>query len=183
MFVTFAAFGNYVVQYVLDLPRDAEGARSLDQFVAAHADELAGFIVEPLVQGAGGMRFHDAQTLKRLRALADRFKLLLIFDEIFTGFGRTGQMFASEAADVVPDIITLSKALTGGTLPLAATVAIGKVFVKFLRELYQASYFYHAGDVHPSEAPSENVEERISDAAAAVLADQQSKGREVEQGT
>lgn len=70
-----------------------------------------------------------------------------------------------------------------GIILAIPSIAIGKVFVKFLRELYQASYFYHAGDVHPSEAPSENVEERISDAAAAVLADQQSKGREVEQGT
>ena len=69
--------------------------------------------------------------MQRLRALADRFDLLLIFDEIFTGFGRTGTMFACEAAGVVPDIITLSKALTGGTLPLAATVARRKVFDAF----------------------------------------------------
>ena len=69
--------------------------------------------------------------LRRLRALADRYDLLLIFDEIFTGFGRTGTMFACEAAGVVPDIITLSKALTGGTLPLAATIARRKVFDAF----------------------------------------------------
>jgi adenosylmethionine-8-amino-7-oxononanoate aminotransferase len=83
------------------------------------------------VQGAGGMKFHDAALLKRLRALADKHELLLIFDEIFTGFGRTGTMFACEAAGVTPDIITLSKALTGGTLPLAATVATKKVFDAF----------------------------------------------------
>ncbi len=83
------------------------------------------------MQGAGGMRFHDAATLRRLRALADKYDLLLIFDEIFTGFGRTGTMFACEQAGVVPDIITLSKALTGGTLPLAATVATRKVFDAF----------------------------------------------------
>jgi adenosylmethionine-8-amino-7-oxononanoate aminotransferase len=69
------------------------------------------------------MRFHDAATLARLRRLADRFEMLLIFDEIFTGFGRTGSMFALEWAGVVPDIVTLSKALSGGTLPLAATIA------------------------------------------------------------
>jgi adenosylmethionine-8-amino-7-oxononanoate aminotransferase len=83
------------------------------------------------VQGAGGMRFHDAPVLRRLREAADRYELLLIFDEIFTGFGRTGTLFACEAADVVPDIVTLSKALTGGTLPLAATVACARVFDKF----------------------------------------------------
>src|SRR2546423_14234748 len=77
------------------------------------------------------MRFHDAEVLRRLRAAADRYELLLIFDEIFTGFGRTGAMFASETANVVPDIITLSKALTGGTLPLAATIARRKVFNAF----------------------------------------------------
>jgi adenosylmethionine---8-amino-7-oxononanoate aminotransferase len=88
-------------------------------------------IVEPLVQGAGGMHFHDASTLHRLREIADRCGALLIFDEIFTGFGRTGSMFACEQAGVVPDIITLSKALTGGTLPLAATVARKRVFDAF----------------------------------------------------
>jgi adenosylmethionine-8-amino-7-oxononanoate aminotransferase len=77
------------------------------------------------------MKFHDAGVLKRLRTLADKYELLLIFDEIFTGFGRTGSMFACEQAKVVPDIMTLSKAITGGTLPLAATVATRKVFEAF----------------------------------------------------
>jgi adenosylmethionine---8-amino-7-oxononanoate aminotransferase len=84
-----------------------------------------------LVQGAGGMRFHVAQVLRLLRAAADRHEILLIFDEIFTGFGRTGSMFAFQAAGVVPDIITLGKGLTGGTLPLAATIASRKVFEAF----------------------------------------------------
>jgi adenosylmethionine-8-amino-7-oxononanoate aminotransferase len=96
-----------------------------------YQDDLAGIIVEPLAQGAGGMNFHDAVVLRRLRALADKHELLLIFDEIFTGFGRTGSMFACEQAGVSPDIITLSKAITGGTLPLAATVATRKVFEAF----------------------------------------------------
>jgi adenosylmethionine-8-amino-7-oxononanoate aminotransferase len=77
------------------------------------------------------LRFHDAEVLRRLRKLADRYDVLLIFDEIFTGFGRTGTMFACEATGVTPDIITLSKALTGGTLPLAATIARRKVFDAF----------------------------------------------------
>jgi adenosylmethionine-8-amino-7-oxononanoate aminotransferase len=91
-------------------------------------------IIEPLVQGAGGMKFHDASVLRRLRALADKYDCLLIFDEIFTGFGRTGTFFAFEQADIAPDIITLSKALTGGTLPLAATIASRKVFNAFLAD-------------------------------------------------
>jgi adenosylmethionine-8-amino-7-oxononanoate aminotransferase len=117
--------------YVVDLPRDDEGAATLDAFLAQHAEKTAAILVEPLVQGAGGMLFHDARTLQRLRKLADKYELLLIFDEIFTGFGRTGTMFACEAAEVVPDIITLGKGLTGGTLPLAATVASRKVFDAF----------------------------------------------------
>jgi adenosylmethionine---8-amino-7-oxononanoate aminotransferase len=117
--------------YVVDLPRDEAGTAAFTQLLERHSDELAGIIVEPLVQGAGGMHFHDPAVLRTLRKAADRHQLLLIFDEIFTGFGRTGDMFACEAADVVPDIIALSKALTGGTLPLAATIASKRVFDAF----------------------------------------------------
>jgi adenosylmethionine-8-amino-7-oxononanoate aminotransferase len=117
--------------FIIDLPRDEKSAAALTVFLERHADELAGIIVEPLVQGAGGMLFHDPSVLRSLREAADRYDLLLIFDEIFTGFGRTGTLFACEAAGVTPDIITLSKALTGGTLPLAATVARTKVFDAF----------------------------------------------------
>src|SRR5215831_5495089 len=113
------------------LPADEAAMRSLDRVLARYQDNLAGIIVEPLVQGAGGMRFHEAEVLKRLRALADRHDVLLIFDDIFTGFGRTGTLFACEQAEVAPDIVTLSKALTGVTLPLAATVATTKVFEAF----------------------------------------------------
>jgi adenosylmethionine-8-amino-7-oxononanoate aminotransferase len=116
---------------VVDLPTDDARAAALAQVLERHAGEIAGIIVEPLVQGAGGMLFHDAAVLRRLRELADRYDLLLIFDEIFTGFGRTGTMFACEQAGVVPDIITVGKALTGGTLPLAATIATRKVFDAF----------------------------------------------------
>jgi adenosylmethionine-8-amino-7-oxononanoate aminotransferase len=128
----YTLFAEYLPEHhIADLPRDGATAAALDKWVAANVDHLAGIIVEPLVQGAGGMVFHDASVLRRLRALADKYDVLLIFDEIFTGFGRTGTMFACEAAGVTPDIITLSKALTGGTLPLAATVATRKVFDAF----------------------------------------------------
>jgi adenosylmethionine---8-amino-7-oxononanoate aminotransferase len=127
-----ALFAGVLPQHVnVALPSDDESTAALEEALERHADTLAGIIVEPLVQGAGGMRFHDTNVLRRLRALADRYELLLIFDEIFTGFGRTGSMFACEQAGVVPDIITLSKALTGGTLPLAATVARPRVFEAF----------------------------------------------------
>jgi adenosylmethionine-8-amino-7-oxononanoate aminotransferase len=118
-------------QIVVDLPRTEAEFAALDEMLSRKAETIGGIIVEPLVQGAGGMIFHDAVVLRRLRTLADKYDLLLIFDEIFTGFGRTGALFAFQEAGVVPDIITLSKALTGGTLPLAATIARKKVFEAF----------------------------------------------------
>ena len=116
---------------IVALPRDEAGEVELDAFLERRGPQLAGILVEPLVQGAGGMLMHDPEVLRRLRRLADRHGLLLIYDEIFTGFGRTGTMFAYEQAGARPDIITLSKALTGGTLPLAATVASNRVFDAF----------------------------------------------------
>jgi adenosylmethionine-8-amino-7-oxononanoate aminotransferase len=127
-----ATFAGLLPEHILvDLPRDDESAGALTRLLESRAEEIAGIVVEPLAQGAGGMHFHAPAVLRRLRAAADRFEVLLIFDEVFTGFGRTGHMFACEAAGVTPDIITLSKALTGGTLPLAATVARRKVFDAF----------------------------------------------------
>ena len=118
-------------QIIVDLPVDEATTAAFEAALAHRADEVAAIIVEPLVQGANGMRFHNAGVLKTLRAIADRYEILLIFDEIFTGFGRTGAMFAFQEAGVVPDILTLSKALTGGTLPLAATIARRNVFEAF----------------------------------------------------
>ncbi len=127
-----ALFAGLLPQHhIVDLPDDEAREAALDTLLAQRAGDVAGIIVEPLVQGAGGMKFHDATVLKRLRALADKYEVLLIFDEIFTGFGRAGTMFACEQAGVTPDIVTLSKALTGGTLGLAATVANRTVFDAF----------------------------------------------------
>jgi adenosylmethionine---8-amino-7-oxononanoate aminotransferase len=123
--------GTLAQQMIVDLPDRETSTAALEALLAERSARIAAIIIEPLVQGAGGMRFHDKRVLQTLRRLADRYELLLIFDEIFTGFGRTGTMFAFEQANVVPDIITLSKALTGGTLPLAATVANSKVFEAF----------------------------------------------------
>ena len=127
-----AAFrGLLPKQISIALPADAASTRAFERTLEERSHEIAAIIVEPLVQGAGGMRFHDADVLRRLRAAADHYELLLVFDEIFTGFGRTGSMFGFQQADIAPDIITLSKALTGGTLPLAATIADRKVFDAF----------------------------------------------------
>jgi adenosylmethionine-8-amino-7-oxononanoate aminotransferase len=127
-----AAFrGLLPEQITVDLPVDEASSAAFMATLERYADELAAIIVEPLVQGASGMRFHDGAVLRALRAAADRHDLLLIFDEIFTGFGRTGALFAFQEAGVIPDIITLSKALTGGTLPLAATIAAKNVFEAF----------------------------------------------------
>jgi adenosylmethionine-8-amino-7-oxononanoate aminotransferase len=121
-------------QLLASLPHDTDSTRELERTVAAEAHELTAIVVEPLVQAAGGMRFHSPETLARIAAIARRFDLLLILDEIATGFGRTGTLFACEQAGVVPDIVTLSKALTGGTLPLAATVARRHVYDAFLSD-------------------------------------------------
>ncbi len=126
--------GAIAEQLITGLPVTPEAEAALDAFLAAHAHEVAAVMTEPLVQGAGGMIFHDEGTLRRLRRLCDKHNVLLILDEIFVGFGRTGSMFACEAAGIVPDIVTLSKALTGGTMALAATVARTKVFEAFLGE-------------------------------------------------
>ena len=127
-----AAFSGLLPEHhIAELPEREPGAAALEKLLAGSSGRIAGIIIEPLVQGAGGMKFHDTAVLQCLRMLADKYDTLLIFDEIFTGFGRTGTLFACEQANVSPDIITLSKALTGGTLPLAATIASGKVFDAF----------------------------------------------------
>ncbi len=126
--------GVLAKQIIAGLPVDEESEAAFGLLLDEHAESLAAILVEPLAQGAGGMIFHAPEVLQKLRRAADRHGLLLIFDEVFTGFGRTGTMFACEAAGVVPDIMVLSKALTGGTMGLGATIASGKVFEAFLSD-------------------------------------------------
>jgi adenosylmethionine-8-amino-7-oxononanoate aminotransferase len=129
-------------QFVVELPVTTEKRGELDHLLGENWKQIAAVVIEPLIQGAGGMKFHDAGVLVDVKKLCERHGLLLIFDEIFTGFGRTGTMFACGQASVAPDIICLSKALTGGTMPLAATIASEQIYEKFLSDDPEAALMH-----------------------------------------
>jgi adenosylmethionine-8-amino-7-oxononanoate aminotransferase len=115
----------------------------MDRLLAAHAGEVAAVIMEPLVQGAAGMLMHPEGYLRGVRELCDRHGVLLILDEVATGFGRTGRMFACEHEDVAPDLLCLAKGITGGYLPLAATLATERIYEGFLGEFEELRTFFH----------------------------------------
>ena len=118
-------------------------AAQLERLFADHAGEVAALIMEPLVQGAAGMLVHPEGYLRAVRELCDRHDVLLILDEVATGFGRTGRMFACEHEGVAPDLMCLAKGITGGYLPLAATLASERIYTGFLGEFEEFRALFH----------------------------------------
>lgn len=135
----------------MDLEARSEACLELlDRHLEEHASETAGLVVEPLVQGAGGMLVWPDSSLGRMREICDRHGVLLILDEVFTGFGRTGALFACERGGIQPDIICLSKAITGGFLPLAVTVTHEEIYASFLSEDRSKTFFHgHSYTANP----------------------------------
>jgi adenosylmethionine---8-amino-7-oxononanoate aminotransferase len=115
----------------------------MERILAEHGHEIAAVIVEPLVQGAAGMLVHPEGYLRDVRELCDRHGVLLICDEVATGFGRTGKMFACEHEGVTPDLLCLAKGITGGYMPLAATLATERIYEGFLGEFQEFRTFFH----------------------------------------
>jgi adenosylmethionine-8-amino-7-oxononanoate aminotransferase len=142
-------FRNLVTQqYFADAPQtkfdDNWQERDIESFatlLAAHHDRIAAAIFEPVVQNAGGMRFYHPEYLRQAKALCEQYDVLLILDEIATGFGRTGKMFASEHAGICPDILCVGKALSGGFMSLAATLTTGEISASFAAG--EAGVFMH----------------------------------------
>lgn len=125
-------------------PATADAAfAALQRAVSDNADTLAAIVLEPVVQGAAGMQIYDPAYLRHARDLCNRHDIFLVLDEVFTGYGRTGPMWAGEHAGVAPDILCTSKGFTGGMLPMAATLATERIFEGFLGEAERAFYYGH----------------------------------------
>ena len=126
-------FSNYLPKnYNTTLPETKEGLNQFEELIKKEKDNLAAIIIEPLVQCAGSMKFHSKEILKNIYQITKKYRLLFIADECATGFFRTGKYFACNHAQISPDIMILSKALTGGTLTLAATITSDEIYNQFL---------------------------------------------------
>lgn len=146
MFETILAPPPYCYQCELGCRRETCNMKCLDaleELMIINAGKVAGLVIEPLLQGAGGMIVQPVGFLTRVRELCDRYDLLMIADEVATGFGRTGAMFACNHEDVVPDIMAISKGIAAGYLPLAATVTGDRVYSAFLGAYSELKTFFH----------------------------------------
>ncbi len=115
----------------------------MESIIKKYHEKIAGLIIEPVVQGAGGIIVSPPGYLKGVRRLCKKYRILMIADEVATGFGRTGKMFACEDEDISPDILCLAKGVTGGYLPLAATLTTEKIYKAFLGEYRDLKAFFH----------------------------------------
>lgn len=146
LFKTFKADSPYC--YRCPVKKDWPGCKlacidSLEKILKKHSREIAAMIIEPMVQGAAGMITFPKGYLKKVRQLCTLYKVLLIADEVAVGFGRTGKMFACEHEKVIPDLLAIAKGITGGTLPLAATLASNEIYNAFLGEPEDLKTFFH----------------------------------------
>lgn len=146
------AFGGQVLDLV-SVPRGEDGPErafaALSELVSTNAARLAAVVIEPMLQGASGMRCHAPELLREARRVTREHDVLLVFDEVFTGYGRTGPMWAAEHAGVSPDLLCLAKGFTAGTLPMAATLAVPRVFDAFLGDPARAFYYGHTFTGNP----------------------------------
>ena len=126
-------FNNYLNKnYMINVPETEKDKNKFVKYIHKYKNKVAAVIIEPLVQSAGGMKFHSPSTLEFINKITKKNRLLLIYDEIATGFFRTGSMFAFQQTNSCPDILCIGKALTGGTISLAATITTKKIFTAFL---------------------------------------------------
>jgi adenosylmethionine-8-amino-7-oxononanoate aminotransferase len=153
LFDVHRAYSPYCFRCPLGLERSScqiDCLQGLRRLLETQHDSIAAVIVEPMLQGAGGMIVWPKEFLSGVREICDRYDVLMIADEVLTGFGRTGRMFACEHAGISPDILCLSKALTGGYLPLAVTAATEKVYEAFLSDDRSKTLFHgHSYTANP----------------------------------
>lgn len=151
--------------------KEAAALAALDAYLAEHGQQTAALIMEPLIQGASGFRMCRPVFVQALAERLRRAGILLIFDEVMTGFGRTGEMFACQKAQVTPDLVCLSKGLTGGFLPLAATVCREEIYQAFLGDSFEQAFSHgHSFTAHPLGCAAAN-------ASLQLLATEESRGK------
>ena len=128
--------------FIADIPTNKNLEKKLALLFKKNSDQIAGLIIEPLIQCAGGMKFYHKDILEKINRIAKRYKILIIYDEIATGFGRTGSMFAFQQTKSFPDILCLGKAITGGIMSLAATVSTKMIFDAFLSKNHNKEFMH-----------------------------------------